>query len=1471
MGKTSTWGVIARTRFAVGFGVICEDLSSALKSRRQSPPAVRSRPQRKAVLLAFASTLCSAALLISPAVSEAASPTVKLGSGTLVDPGQAFTYYNNHGGSVSGPAPTKRDPLIQELARSLGYDIDKIFTHVRDHVEFTPLYGLQKGARGVALDGYGTAFDQAQFLVEMLRESDAATANTSAPTAYDPQYVLGRITVSGADFESWFGVADAAAAMRVLADGGIPATVTGTGSNFSVTMSHVWVLATVKSQDGSSAVYAFDPSFKRHSVIAGLSSLPTAMSYNLASGVPTYSAENLLAEGVSGATINTSQEIKTFNASSFRGALTAYRSSLEQYLSNPVNNLVGAKIDNIVGHRSIVAHDPSQNRLASLPYAAGTDFTWSGQIPNVFRTSFTLNLTGWSAPDTFYADEVYGKPLLFSYPSTASPYASVSGLDIVPTLHLPVGTQIGDCDRYTDSATPSATILTVSIQHPYAASASGGSTLDGTYMSRTLSKQVSWRACNSGRFLVTNDWGDLGGQTTALMRRGVEPLTYYKTSQPDFVSGPELESIASEYAGYLRLAENALGGIYQLHDLIGVAQLDNVNSELTTIVGGSNFTSNSSGVMLTTDFEAGVSANLAATGDGGAQDASHRAGLIRVGQSGLSIAESAVSRAEADGVRDVSSLTLLTQQNSVAQTPGDYPYYLATSANWNSVVRPILLANGYPSAALAILDGYISEGYSLFLPQQGNLRQQPYSVPVSTNGGTGTQTQVLLDTEDVLNFASRTVLYRPSFFAFNSTTGDGAFLIYDPRRRRVVKGGTDMTVADPSGNLVRQPDTPQAVTKDLIFDELQVNGRSGELAYTPPVDLSDGVGDFPLRLSLQRRYDPADVNDYGLGVGWKHSWRQTVTLTSDLPASLGASGGFGAASALVAIQAVYDLAGVSDDPQHLLSEAMVDQWFVDQTVNNAATVGNGLDGDETFFRRADGTYLNAQPDGAQLSQDVQPIDSIVNRRVYGGTAGYQFAGIHFTYTSKFGDIKTYSYVPDPGETLDLTQPFYIGMFTRKTFFLSSWSFPSGVVVTPSYTVDTGYDAVFLSQVQNNVGALIKNTSYSDGDFVGDTCNADGTVTSTPQPSFWTYQNSAGVSVTYNKQPGYGYQLTCSSDPNDPNSGKVITKRRRPVLQSFVDASGHIWSFSYASLVSTYDDVATVAAYDSPAGPLVALSAIYKPSLPGTPASNITLGVNGRVQRISEPTGASYQYFTSPYYFALTDPLSNTTQTTYDEYGRAIAVIDPLGHTTTRQYDARDRLTTTVHPLLDSEVRTYDVRSNLLSVADVPAPGAPAPPTVTTSAVYGEPGTINCANIFTCNKIASTTDPNNNTTTYSWYQGSSASGSYFPGALQSIVKPAVYSPRDGATLNPTTTFYYSQLPASGPKVWLLTSKTQTIDGSNTVKTTFNYDASLHVNGTTVDQATGGLNLTTCVKLDASGNVLSMTDPRANPGATASVCP
>ncbi|MCX7056158.1 MAG: hypothetical protein NTZ79_02940 [Proteobacteria bacterium] len=190
--------------------------------------------------------------LVSPAAAEAAFPTLADGTSTST---LSTTAYPNE---------------VIELARALGSNVDEIYDFVRNYVDTTFIFGAQKGALGSIVDKSGTPFDQAQLMVNLLRQS-----------GYAANYQLGTITLTGADFQAWTKITNAQAACDLLASGGIPGIVNGVTSTMcaapaaglagatvsTLTMEHVWVDVVIPI--GGSTHYVFDPSYKPYTFTNG--------------------------------------------------------------------------------------------------------------------------------------------------------------------------------------------------------------------------------------------------------------------------------------------------------------------------------------------------------------------------------------------------------------------------------------------------------------------------------------------------------------------------------------------------------------------------------------------------------------------------------------------------------------------------------------------------------------------------------------------------------------------------------------------------------------------------------------------------------------------------------------------------------------------------------------------------------------------------------------------------------------------------------------------------------------------------------------------------------------------------------------------------------------------------------------------------------------------------------------------------
>lgn len=1362
--------------------------------------------------------LLTTAIHCGPCVPAAlaASPAVIIPTAPLVTPTAALTYYGN---PASPTPPSTRDPIVAEAARSLRYDVDTIYAFVRDNVRLTPVFGLQKGARGVVLDGYGSAFDQAQFMVDTLREADAV-----ANKGYNPVYKLGTISLDAAEFSAWTGINNAAVATKYLANGGIPATVSGDGSTLTVTMLHVWVQVTINGTN-----YVFDPSYKPSTTSA-------ALNWKAQTG---YNQATLLSAG-GGATATS---VTGFNIPNFRAKLNQYRANLESYLATTA---AGKRAEEVVGDEFITAHASSEDRLTTLAYVTATSRSWNGQIPNVFRTSFTVKLNGTSY-NTYYADVDGGEILGFTYSYSGGQFIKGGQL----ASPIVASSFLDPCDQYLSNKSTASVPATASIDinHPYAANS-------GTYADRTISRQIASQVCASGRFFVSNDWGFTGNGISQRMTPVAAKIRSDPTRPTDFTFGPTLANIASQYSSFLDLAAKAGNSEFQVHDLIGIHVLDNVDFKLAQ---GQNQYSLATNPSMS--FEAAVSAFGRAGTTASDVTAAFAAGL------GLSYAEGAVPRQETDSVYDMAALSLVTQQDTRSTSPGTYTTYLANpsaSPNWTTVQGSL---SNYPSDATAAASNYVSEGYSLLIPQKGALRQ-PHITVETTQPGIY-RTGELWEGSGPGSTPSE--LTRSAFLAWHPSAGSGsvpdriALVLFDQRRGSILKAGVGVPIqtgADAAP--VRKPDAPKVESKDSIRAALSVDGQSGALSYAPAPDLTDGAGDFPRSLSLQRVYSQRDQTNYGFGMGWKSNWYQAATLSNDGQLALGNGGAQAMASALVAIQAMGDLV-TTQDAQHLYAALQTASWLTDQTINNSVVVSRGLDPDHGFYKQASGNFVSAKADGATLTMTGTPMVGIINRRLYLDT--------EFSFTDRDGSVRTY---PNLSATPpDISSPGIASNYTRKFLFMDEWAFPNGIKIKAAHTSTlAASDIYYLVRVYNNLGAAIYKEAYDYGSATEfPYCITPGGVVyfKPPYPALISYRTPT-AKVTFNMEAQVGY--TINGDPDTarckPNTltPDATEHQYMSSLLNVVDPVNQTWRVGYANVGGMF-------------GTTSGLGQIYKPSN-STADITVTYGGDGNVRSLTNLRGNTWNYFSTPYRSETLSPLqaaspSRGAVTYYDQYGQAIRSVDPLLQATTTRYDAWGRPDLVTQPEGNAVLTGYDVRGNVVSQTQQAKPNTGLADIVTTTS-YGEGPTVAaCSNIVTCNKPLFTVDPRGYRTDFDWDDDTgmplSVRKGFNSGGTACQITTGGGCPNVTFGYGTGLTGYDPFAGGNWGTIYLPQSQTE---ATATGATTSTYGYVLKSFSTTYTPMSiktvkklvptqiriddGGLNLTSCFDYDESGNVIADRSPR-----------
>ncbi|MFL9903448.1 DUF6531 domain-containing protein [Paraburkholderia fungorum] len=310
-------------------------------------------------------------------------------------------------GIVSNDAPPG-PASIDELARALRYNPDLIYQYVRNNIEIDPVRGIHKGALGAVLDNQGSAFDQAQLMVSLLRTS-----------GYDARFVRGVIKLSAQQFSDWYGVptSNACAVLNLMGQTQIPvysisATTAGNCPGLNAAMAdisveHVWVKANI-----GGTWYTFDPSYKPHTIKSGVD-------LNVAAG---YNAASFLKNATSGATA-TPDLVRGLNRAGIRSDLQTAATNLANWIRK---NKPTATLGDIIGGKAIIPFYAGTVRQTqnSLLDTRWTPEEWT-DIPAGYKP--TLRVVYQGIDQTFTSDAIYGKRLTITYSSSNQPVLKLDG------------------------------------------------------------------------------------------------------------------------------------------------------------------------------------------------------------------------------------------------------------------------------------------------------------------------------------------------------------------------------------------------------------------------------------------------------------------------------------------------------------------------------------------------------------------------------------------------------------------------------------------------------------------------------------------------------------------------------------------------------------------------------------------------------------------------------------------------------------------------------------------------------------------------------------------------------------------------------------------------------------------------------------------------------------------------------------
>ncbi|MEJ0058452.1 MAG: RHS repeat-associated core domain-containing protein [Terricaulis sp.] len=1320
--------------------------------------------------------------------------------------------------------------------------VENVFNYVRNNIEVEFTFGLSKGARGALIDQYGSPFDQAELMVDLLR-AGGVTA----------QYQIGTITLTGRQFGYWTGLVrdlaapsagldpytaagsagaqafsvEARSACQLLADGGIPAVFSGgatcgalsgnlSATSTAVTLAHVWVVANGQN---------YNPSLKLHTLTPRMN-LPALM--GCGSWLTTSTCGAPTSQVLTGATVGTyggATSITGISQTNWNTSIAdmgPYRIALQHGLESQDRFL---QVTEAVGGMTLYAAAAATN--VATTYTASA--SWAGDVPDAYRTKMVVR-TPLFIPCTYFADEIAGRRLVFSGVGDQS-----TGLIDGST-----------CNNVGGASAPAGHVL-INIDHPYFANSR-------TYADELIDLELV-EAYGAVEFEVDGEgdyWGDNNAATQQNMV-GSFPITIVHGFGAAAASAQQQMSALQDVSPISGSCQPSGGGVISRTCQVGNSPLiaETIRYQetlLNTMVAGVTRT----GIVR-----------------------HHDVGIIlssrNVGSSyiSMSTATSVVnSRADDAGARDrafeiMGQLLPELEEASVAVEP--------FSDDRHPEVGPRLPVSGV-SQLVEVLPAQMATFLTALPSTSSYANFQVWE----TRRRARLQTAAGLGYTSVLNVTGD--IWTGEFFY---KAGDRNYTLW-----QALKGAN---IDDPLRATMNMAQISDAAAPRRRY--ASVSPSDGELSFTAPADIVTGAGAFPYSLDFRRTYVPgaqervdAQRTTYmsgqnqvisnaqtwiytgvdqdsaaRLGGGWTHNFNITATTSVDYSRMLGSVSAIEGSGALATIVALNDLAtpATLQDRVRLMSlrRSMFPAWQRTFVVKRGAS-------SEAFLLLPDWRLSSPPGSSARLTiPSVSVGETLQPNLTYIGPEGDV---IYFDdFTRRKYDLCVGGSPQTPRE------PLYRAAY---------WAFPSGVRIDFDYQIlnfwtnvpeqidqcQRSYSSV-LTGVHNNLGRSLSftNVAYDSG-----------------IPTYYNDGSSFGVGAVT-----VGYRLSAVTDENSrsvsfgvsscPTGARIVCN-----VFTVTDPTSAVTRYEYAADANSPDPSIILR-------PNYRLRRYFTPeqvAAGGTPPFE-TIRYDGmfRVARVTDALGAATLYY--PGAIAgdeewrrsqIVSPLSIAaapvvTTNIFDGHNALLQSIDPLGRSVRNEYDRAQRLVRTTNPEGDQTVRSYDVRSNVTEIRRISkTPGTPADIVTTTAfapscGISGQPACggaeyfwANCVSTYTsanCNRPLRDTDARGYVSAYTW---DSASGMLT--RVDTGLNAGLTCTLAGGTC-PRTDLVYS-LFGTGAQFRLLTQRTDRISVSDNLVTSYGYNAANHfvLSSAIVDPS--GLNISTGFTFDAIGNVTQINGPRTD---------
>lgn len=1199
------------------------------------------------------------------------------------------------------------------------------------------------------------------------------------------RYVYGTVTL-GSEASSILKVTSASQACYLLAAAGTPATVNGSTTCASLGGSVSTVVMRhvwVEAQIGGTW-YAFDPSLKLNEQIAGLN-IWSEINTNGSAAWSTASSGGL--SGINAATLN--------------GHLEGWATALEDKLAEDHHD---KSLKQVVGGWDIIPTE-AEPRVAAIAHQTSVAARWTGDVPTSFRAKLRIESAGF--------DQTFDLPSIYGFRIQAQQAGALKvvirkedHLRVSHAYFVNMGPGNYACDNEilycgttptTGQWTALGNKLRLTIDHPYAARRATGQAL-GTFADETTTKRIE---TGNRVDVVVRTGGGVGwrkakwaAENEANVAERIIPAGMsYDCAHPtggQQINVGDCEGQAEDWRYW-----NANSG-YFADGEVAVAEMATKKDQLVNT--WADYFDEVIGVV-----EPLTQSRIFHQ---------HSIGIAITPGNGQNVLDIDTAVGVSAGGTDQPHVTLSAIASLSVTGEG-----LALVQNHSE--RPMF--NGQTTVSTAA--SALSVGSSL---HQLTAPGQTASLPGTVSAATKAQIETYLTNGfDVVANGS----IGDGFMARREDGSEIAWILVGSSPEAGVtpfRKGAETERPDPMDHMGKAEG--RALAANVAGTQLgAVDLRTGALSFSEGTELTFGQGDFPYMLGFSRSYASGGSVDGGgsLGMGWSHNWESSVSHSTDIMALFPDADVVSASpmlvTALIAVEA-----GRSSSLAAPVISGVATNWLQSVTAGNVTTVsGGGATG--RFVRRADGeTWRNP-------ASPRDTLNFLGNGGVYDTQVDWTRGDLS---VMKFRDIDNPSPPGNNGND---------GGSVRGG--LTEWTFPSGVVITLSYAVNTGADGktnpVVLQSVQNNLGAqLIFTHGTNPTEQTQSECMALAETQADKIYHQQLCQDAARVgSQLWKVKAGpdeinFGYLPECPINTNYC-SVKLITAAR-PGLRTR--------NYSYTDNAGVENVLVSV----SDTGVTTPRARFVWDAKFGQVAPHVTVAYDAA----DRPT----TYFPSGYTSsAAKDATNAVVRQTYDVDGRLIASADAMGRTSRADYDGVGRTIWMQSAYGDTSEFEYDWLGNLTETTRRPIADCATGRTSDEQDWWCQTITVRAEYHATWHKPtkvflpATAADP----VEREWTMTYNAKG-----LLETQKGPAVPDPNNNNT--PTRPEWRVWYDAYGRPV-----RTRDPVGIEAVMVWGGGGLPNFCLRQTKESAqTGGLNLTTNQLCDAVGNVTSVTTPRGHTTTT-----